>query len=89
MVVGHKTMKMLDLWTAQILAKKWNELTSRVDLVEKYNSSQVRNILGKLKTHAIKEATTQYDIHQHHINQHGIVVWGHYQTESKLIHKNL
>jgi len=89
MVVGHKTMKMLDLWTAQILEKKWNELIGRVNLVEKYNSSQVRNILGKLKIKAIKEATAQYNMHQPHIDKHGIVVWGHYHTESKLIYKGL
>ena len=87
MVVGHKTMKLLDLWTAQILIRKLEDLTSRINLVEKYSSSQVRTILDKFKIQAIKKATAQYDVHQSHINKYGIVVWGHYHAETQFIYR--
>jgi len=89
MVVGHKTMKILDLWTARILVKKWDQMAARANLVEKYNSSQVRNILNKLKTQAVKEATAQYNIHQPHIDKYDMVVLGHYNTDTNLIYKGL
>ena len=84
-IVGHRTMPMLDLWSAKILVKIWNNLASREDLLKNYNSSQIKNILDELKIQAVTEATTQYDMHLPHINKHGIVVLGHYDQHTRTL----
>jgi hypothetical protein len=83
-------MTLLDLWTVQVLTKKWNQLLdNRWDLIESQTSEQVYNILIRLKNSAVKEAQYQLDLHRPNIDKHGVVVWGSFDSKTKLLFNNI
>jgi hypothetical protein len=85
---GHKKMSLSELWTAKIFLKKWGQLNLQENTVEKYNSSQIKQVIKRLLVQAMIEAKQQYNTHQKYINEYGIIVWGHYDTNTKILYSD-
>ena len=87
-VTGHKKMSLLELWTAKIMLRKWDELNQIENTVEKYDSTQIKKIFKRLLLEAMIESKKQYNIHQQYINKYNIIVWGHYDVNQKILYED-
>jgi len=88
-VIGHKTMSMLDMWITLKIITIWEEYNQKYpNLVDTHSPDQARNILNKLKKIATKNANTQYEMHKPYIDKYGFIIWGDYNPRSKILHGN-
>jgi hypothetical protein len=87
-VVGTRTMDLLDIWAAHILIRKWQQLNTKMDLLEKFNIEKIRDIVTRLKDTAIEEAQVQWKIHSPYIEKYNCIVWGAYNDQTKKIHSS-
>lgn len=89
-IVGNRTMTLLDLWTVQVLTKKWIQLLdNRRDLIDSQTPDQVRTILFRLKNSARNEAQYQLNQHTANIEKYGFVVWGSFNPKEGLLFNNI
>lgn len=87
-VVSHRKMTMVDMWAVQMIQRKWEKLNQQENLLEKYNSTQVKNILINFLLESLKEADQQYNIHQEYMDKYGIIIWGHYDPVQKILYSD-
>jgi hypothetical protein len=85
---GHKKMSLSELWTAKIFLKKWDQLNLQENTVEKYNSIQIKKVMKQLLLQSMIESKHQYNTHQKHISKYGIIIWGHYDTNTKILYSD-
>jgi radical SAM superfamily enzyme YgiQ (UPF0313 family) len=86
-VIGHRKMTFTDLLATKIMITKWDNLTKKFNIREKFSNDQVRAVFVKLKNDAIKEATDQYNLHKEYIDKYNFVVFGKYNPDTKKLSK--
>jgi hypothetical protein len=87
MVIGHRKLTMQELLAAKILTAKWQEVTWKFNVREKFSKDRVRELLVKLKNNALQEANTQFDLHKEHIEKYNFMVWATYQPDTKKLYR--
>ena len=82
-VIGHRKMTFLDIWSARMLATKWEDFNFKFNTREKWSSDRARSFFVALKKEAIKDATAQYELHKQYIDKYNFIVWGKYHPDTK------
>jgi putative methyltransferase len=85
-VVSSNKMNMQQLWAAKILYTKWTEFNKHINTVDTYNTTQIEKILQKLLTLSMKDAEQQLDLQRSTIEKYGVILWGYYDANNKILY---